>query len=286
LFSDYPHDKLHGTSQRGVVVPPFDWNSAVNYAELALLAESFPLAGDHNRLKRALSKAGFTYLETLFGNELSTATAAFAGEGVSLGFLALSSSNELVASIRGTMPISEWIESAAFRLVPSPIRGLAGMTEDGITAVYRSLRTDRTADSTSAVAAIKNQLTAGAAKTVTVCGHGLGGALATLLVVDVALNTSCKNPAGYTFASPRVGDYLFAHGYNAAVLASYRIVNSRDLLPQLPPIQPLPYEHVNTLYELTPPLGTIKETQSSMHHLTTYMWLMRLSGSPLKVRVS
>jgi len=255
---------------------PVDWSSAVDYAELALLAESFPPAGDDDRLKRALRKVGLTYLATLFGNELHT------GEIVSLGFLALSSSNQLVASIRGTTPISEWIENAAFRLVPSPIPGLAGKTEDGITAIYRSLRTDRADESTSAVAAIKNQLTAGAAKTVTVCGHGLGGALATLLIVDVALNTPCKKPTGYTFASPRVGDYLFAHGYNAAVSESYRIVNSRDLLPHLPPIQPFPYEHVTTLYELTPPFGTIKETQTSMHHLTTYMWLMRLSGSPLK----
>jgi hypothetical protein len=263
-------------------VPPFDWNSAVNYAELVLLAESCPPAGDHNRLKRALSNAGFTYIETLFGSELSTGTGPLAAKIVFLGFLALSSSNELVASIRGTIPISEWIESAAFRLVPSPIRGLAGMTEDGITAIYRSLRTDRADGSTPAVASIKNQLTAGAAKTVTVCGHGLGGALATLLVVDVALNTSCKNPAAYTFASPRVGDNLFAHGYNAAVSASYRMVNSRDQLPHLPLIQPFLYEHVNTLYELTPPFGTIKETQASMHHLTTYMWLMKLSGESVE----
>lgn len=267
-------------------MPPFDWNRAVGYAELALVAENFPPAGDEGRLKRALRKAGLTHVETLFGNELSTAACPHAGEIVSLGFLALSSSNELVASIRGTTPISEWLENAALRLAPSPIPGLAGMTEAGITAIYRSLRTDRADGSTSAVAAIKNQLKAGAAKTVTVCGHGLGGALATLLIADVALNTPCKNPAVYTFASPRIGDWLFAHGYNAAVSESYRIVNSRDLLPHLPPLQPFPYEHVATLYELTPPFGTIKETQASMHHLTTYMWLMRLSGSPLKVRVS
>jgi hypothetical protein len=266
-------------------VPSLDWNRAVDYAELALLAESFPPAGDDGRLKRALRKAGLAYVETLFGNELSTATDPHAGDIVSLGFLALSPSNELVASIRGTTPISEWIENAALPPVPSPIPGLAGMTEVGITAIYRSLRTDRAAGSTLAVAAIKNQLTAGTAKTVTVCGHGLGGALATLLVVDVALNTPCKNPAGYTVASPRVGDYLFAHGYNSVVSNSYRIVNSRDLLPHLPPIQPFSYEHVTTLYELTPPVGTIKETQASMHHLTTYMWLMRLSGIPLKVGV-
>jgi len=81
-------------------VPPFDWNNAVNYTELALLAESFPPAGVYNRLKRAPSK---------------------------------------------------------------------------------------------------------------------GGALATLLVVDVALKTSCKNPAGYTFASPRRAS---ADGFGLASVSS------------------------------------------------------------------
>jgi triacylglycerol lipase len=165
-------------------------------------------------------------------------------------------------------------------MTPSPIPGLTGFTEDGFTAIYRGLRTGRPSGSTSAVAAIKSHLTAGGAKTVTVCGHSLGGALATLLTADVALNTPCKSPASYTYASPRTGDLLFANGYNASIPATYRIVNRQDLVPQLPPIVPLPYEHVNTKYELNPPFGKIQQTLLCMHHLATYIWLMeQLAGS-------
>jgi hypothetical protein len=259
---------------------PIDWNIAIKYAKLELLAESIAPAGDDVTLKAGLTAAGYTYLETLYGNELSTDINPHAGEIVSFGFLALSPANELVAAIRGTATIWEWIHDASFLMVPSPIPGLTGFTEDGFTAIYRSLRTDKAPGSTTAVAAIKSHLTAGQAKTVTVCGHSLGGALAAMLTVDVALNTPCKSPVVYSYASPRTGDHLFARAYNALVPFSYRIANRQDLVPQLPPILPLPYEHVNTQYELSPPPGKIKPDLGCMHHLTTYIWLMeQLAGA-------
>lgn len=67
---------------------------------------------------------------------------------------------------------------------------------------------------------------------------------------------------------------MFAASFNASVLSNYRIVNRQDLVPQLPPILPLPYEHVNTKYELNPPFGKIQQNLLCMHHLTTYVWLM------------
>ena len=219
-------------------------------------------------------------METLYANRLSTDFDPHLGEIVSFGFLALSPTNELVASIRGTATIWEWIHDASFLMVTSPIPGLMGFTEDGFTAIYKSLRTDKAAGSTTAVAAIKNHLTTGPAKSVTICGHSLGGALATLLTIDVAINTSCKSPASYTFASPRTGDHLFASSCNASISASYRITNRQDLVPQLPTILPLPYEHVNTRYELSPPIGKIKQNLECMHNLGSYVWLMeQLGGS-------
>ena len=264
-------------------MPPIDWNDAIRCAKLLLIAESIPPAGDGDQLKCALKKAGYTYLDTLYGNKLSPDIDPPAGEIVSFGFLALSPSQELVASLRGTPTVLEWVDDAAFRLAPSSIPGVTGSTEAGFTAIYNSLRTGREVGSKVAVTAIKSHLAGGAARTVTVCGHGLGGALATLLVVDVALNTPCKNPAGYTYGSPRAGDFPFARTYNASVPASYRIVNRQDSVPQLPLYPPLPYEHVNTEYELTPPFGRVKQTLACMHHLTPYIWLMRLLGTPFKV---
>jgi len=120
----------------------------------------------------------------------------------------------------------------------------------------------------------------GTATSVTICGHSLGGALAKLLTFDVALNTSCHAPTIYTYASPRVGDHTFAGAFDAAIPASYRVANRQDLVPKLPPILPLPYEHVNTEYELNPPPNQIKSSIPCMHHLTTYLSLMgQLAGS-------
>jgi Lipase (class 3) len=251
-----------------------DWNAAIKYAKLVALAEGIPPAGDDDQLKAALTTAGYTYLETIWGNELATDINPHEGEIVSYGFLALSPTQELVASIRGTSTLLEWLHDAAFLMVASPITGLSGHTEDGFTAIYKSLRTAQAANSTTAVAAIKAHLTTGQAKTVTVCGHSLGGALATLLVADVAINTPYKTPVGYSFASPRTGDHFFAGSFDATVATNYRIVNRQDLVPQLPPIIPLPYEHVNTKFELNPPFGKIQQTLLCMHHLATYIWLM------------
>jgi predicted lipase len=44
-----------------------------------------------------------------------------------------------------------------------------------------------------------------AVDSLTICGHSLGGALATLLAFDVAANPIFKNPTIYTYASPRTG---------------------------------------------------------------------------------
>src|SRR5690242_19163255 len=66
-----------------------------------------------------------------------------------------------------------------------------------------------------------------------VCGHSLGGALATLLVADVTANTPLK-PQAWTFASPRVGDALFAARYGGLSTVSWRIYNQVDVVPYFP----------------------------------------------------
>ena len=45
-------------------------------------------------------------------------------------------------------------------------------------------------------------------------------------------------------------------------------------MPSLPPILPLPYEHVNTRYEINPPYQKVKQTLACMHALDTYIWLI------------
>jgi len=260
---------------------PINWNTAIQYAALVNIAESVAPKGSYGQSEiNQIKTAGYTFLQTLYGDDLATEVDPHEGDVVTFGFLAVSAVNELVAVIRGTDTILEWLHDGSFLMVPSPISGAHGFTEDGFTAVYRSLRIGQANGTLSAKDSIKSYLDTGAATRVTVCGHSLGGALATLLTLDVGLNTSCHAPTAYTYASPRTGDHTFAGSYNAAIPFSYRIANRQDLVPKLPPILPLPYEHVNTQYELNPQPNKIKSTIPCMHHLTTYLWLMsQLAGS-------
>ncbi|HXP88954.1 MAG TPA: lipase family protein [Bryobacteraceae bacterium] len=252
-----------------------DWNVAIGYATLVQIAEGVDPTADYGAAEIAsIQAAGYSFLQPLYGDDLATDVDPHIGDIVSFGFLAVSAAQELVAAIRGTSTILEWLHDASFLMVPCPINGAHGLTEDGFTAVYKSLRITRANGSLAAKDSVKSYLDTGAATKVTVCGHSLGGALATLLTLDVALNTSCREPVSYTYASPRTGDHIFASAYNASIAASNRIVNRLDLVPQLPPILPLPYEHVNTKFELKPPAGKINLDIVCMHHLTTYLWLM------------
>jgi hypothetical protein len=254
---------------------PINWNTAIQYATLVKIAESVAPTGSYSQDDiTQIKAAGYNFLQTIYGDDLATDIDPHVGDIVTFGFLGISAAKELVAVIRGTDSILEWLHDASFLMDPSPIKGSHGFTEDGFTAVYQSLRIARANPSPCARDSIKGYLDTGVAAGVTVTGHSLGGALATFLTLDVALNTSCRAPVSYTYASPRTGDHLFAGSYNAAIPASYRIANRQDLVPKLPPILPLPYEHVNTEYELNPPPSKIKPTIPCMHHLTTYLWLM------------
>ncbi|XP_058094942.1 uncharacterized protein LOC131240623 isoform X3 [Magnolia sinica] len=71
-----------------------------------------------------------------------------------------------------------------------------------------------------------------------VTGHSLGGALATLLALELSSSQMAKCGAisvtMYNFGSPRVGNKRFAEVYNEKVKDSWRIVNHRDIIPTVP----------------------------------------------------
>ncbi|VVB01295.1 unnamed protein product [Arabis nemorensis] len=71
-----------------------------------------------------------------------------------------------------------------------------------------------------------------------VTGHSLGGALATLLAIELASSQLAKRGeitvTMYNFGSPRVGNKKFAEVYNQKVKDSWRVVNHRDIIPTVP----------------------------------------------------
>jgi predicted lipase len=89
-----------------------------------------------------------------------------------------------------------------------------------------------------------------------VTGHSLGGAVATLAVIDIVTNTIHKGVKMYNFASPLVGNQAFVNFFKANIgtnecnnnsnnsTCSWRIVNLNDLVPKVP-LGILGYVHVN-----------------------------------------
>src|SRR5262249_47736483 len=114
-------------------------------------------------------------------------------------------------------------------------RANAGLVHMGFQAIYETIEQ-------SIVRLVQGQPT-----TVTLVGHSLGAALATLCALDdaVAVATDGRAPARvFPIASPRVGDDDFARTFDTSLSECIRIVNKPDLVPHLP--LPVGYRHVRT----------------------------------------
>jgi len=88
-----------------------------------------------------------------------------------------------------------------------------------------------------------------------VCGHSLGGALATL--ASQRLKRQRKPVATYTFGQPRVGDAVFKKRFRGVLK---RFVNHLDIAPHLPPRDLSGYQHVGELRYLDAE-GQLHDTQ-------------------------
>jgi hypothetical protein len=265
-----------------------DVTQAIQFGQLVNATYGTPPGDLTNKAGQPLSAGGvdYTVVTTIYANDLATdIDPSRADDEVSIGLICQENkTGDVAVAIRGTEGWLEWMHDAEFLQVPCPFLAGAGHTEDGFTAMYASLRTGTAPGSTTVVDALaKLPQPVGS---VTACGHSLGGALATLLALDVAANTAFTSPAVYTYGSPRTGDSLFAATYDQVVKNSWRVANRVDIVPALPP--PLGYEHVLSPVELIPvrlvpwpPKTLVKYTVSCEHSLATYLYLLSLqSGGP------
>jgi Lipase (class 3) len=264
---------------------PPNLNVAIQYARLARIAEEVPPdqtvyhPGDIINVTYDAINVNYTVVTTFYGNDLATDMNPARGKQiVSFGFVAQDAAGNAVVSIRGTKGLLEWLQDARFLMVKCPFLKGAGSTEDGFTAVYESLRITADAGSTRLVEALPGMAFPQPVNSLTICGHSLGGALVTLLALDVAANTKFTHPAVYSYASPRTGDPSFVDTYNQLVPNTLRFANRLDIVPKVP-LRP-PYQHVLGLFDLNPKLD-VKLDLLCQHHLTTYMFLIsRLGGGP------
>ena len=267
-----------------------DLNQAILYAQAVNAAYAIDPADvtSHNGEIIKVGAVNYQVVTSIFGNDLATDMNPDRGKArVSIGLvLQAATAGDVVVAVRGTEGIQEWIHDAQFLMVPCPFMASGGHTEDGFTAMYLSMTTGSTPGSPTVVKALPGLPFARPITSLTICGHSLGGALATLLALDVAANTSFKNPTVYTYASPRTGGPHFADTYNHVVPNTTRIAGRLDLVPKLP-LPPL-YEHVLGLNELNsvqlgiPPKILVRPDLVCLHILTSYLYLLSLqAGGPI-----
>ena len=80
------------------------------------------------------------------------------------------------------------------------------------------------------------------------CGHSLGGALATICSLDIVLSLEWKQVYVSTFGSPRCGNSMWSRLYDRFVPAHWRVAMRSDIVTTIPKMK---YAHVGNLVSLT-----------------------------------
>ena len=219
----------------------------------------------------------------------------FLGPGqlrVFYGFVAVGGDPQTaVVALRGTASAVEWWDDLHWNLVPFAQVSNGGRVAQGFHGIYSTFGTMAPGQQQSSLAsttfaadvahAVADGLAADLDPTLptVVCGHSLGGALATLLVADVAANTPLE-PQAWTFASPRVGDATFAARYGGLSGVSWRIYNQVDIVPYFPVDASDSYQPVTAGYAINS-LGYARWSLSCCHALNTYLHVLSAATVPL-----
>lgn len=273
-----------------------DLNKAILYGQLVNAAYDIARSDLKNTAGTTVSaglgptKTTFEVIASIYANDLATDKTPPGTTGtVSIGLLLWQAvTGEAVMAIRGTEGIREWFQDAKFDTKKCFFLPEAGETEDGFTDMYKSFAVS-TPTGSSVTESLATIFGSKQVNSLTVCGHSLGGALATLQALDAAANSTFKNPTVYTYASPRTGNPQFASTYNRIVPNTFRIANRIDVVPKLP--LPPVYEHVLGLNELSPltifpPKILVEPNPVCEHVLPSYLHLLSLlaGGEVLPLR--
>ncbi|CAH9137897.1 unnamed protein product [Cuscuta epithymum] len=164
---------------------------------------------------------------------------------------------DIVVCWRGTVRALEWLDDFDISLVHAPeIFGDGGrpMVHRGFYSIYTSKNPASPFNVTSArdqvLSEVKRlvELYRNEKVSITICGHSLGAALATLNAIDIMKSGVNKPSTGekafpvvvFAFASPRTGDNNLKKAYETTPnLHLLRVRNVPDVVPQVPPATPL-----------------------------------------------
>lgn len=209
------------------------------------------------------SPAG-AYVIPEFYEEASTFLArSITGQSERFGFI-IQSENHIIIAFRGTSSTTDWISDAIARQGKYKCVKEACRTHVGISDIYYSAR----GQILSTLSGMSKE------KDLIITGHSLGGALAALCAVDVAVNSKFSSPILYTYGAPRVGDPIFSKIFSNTVGQSYRVSNRFDVVTHLPPsIYKLPkrektYHYMHVREDV--PLHFHKGSLSANHVISSY----------------
>ena len=136
-----------------------DLNIAIQFGQLvdaAYAVDPADLTNQAGKIVNAgLIGGGVAYevVTSIYANDIATDLNPLRGNNrVSIGLvLQASAPGDTVIAIRGTDGIKEWVQDAKFLNVPCPFLPGAGNTEDGFTAMYKSMTMGAAAGSPAAL---------------------------------------------------------------------------------------------------------------------------------------
>merc|ERR1712087_326103 len=145
-----------------------------------------------------------------------------------------------MVSFRGSLNGANWYADFLLMLRPWPLNELAGaewckgcMAHYGFTEAYDELR----ADVHRAVEELN-------CTRLTLAGHSLGGAIATIASFDLRAAMGYHVDATWTYGKPRIGNAEFVNNFEAAAMRQgvspplRRVVHYHDPIPRAPPHLP------------------------------------------------
>lgn len=144
---------------------------------------------------------------------------------------------DIVIALRGTATCLEWLENLRATLTPLDGDGNGAMVESGFLSLYKS----KTSVTPSLQEMIHEEIKRlietykNEPLSLTITGHSLGAALATLTAYDIKTKFK-KSPlvTVISFGGPRVGDRRFREELERQGTKVLRIVNSDDLITKVP----------------------------------------------------
>lgn len=144
---------------------------------------------------------------------------------------------DIVVALRGTATALEWTENLRTSLHPIPDSPDAKVSS-GFMSLYKSSPSPNTPSLSAAVVDEIRRLVdqyAGEELSITVTGHSLGAALATLIAEELADEIENAPPiAVVSFGGPRVGNRGFAERIEKKGVKVLRVVNANDMVTRVP----------------------------------------------------